>query len=75
MILSKRFDNYFEESRKGLQKWEEMVKTFGFGNPLGVDVPEEKEALYPMLTFMTNGTEKRDGLLVLFTLTALEKVK
>ena len=48
LILSKSFDNYFEESRKGLKKWEEMVRTFGFGQPLGVDVPEEKGVLFLM---------------------------
>ena len=51
LILSKRFDNYFEESSKGLQKWEEMVKTFGFGKPLGVDVPEEKGGFVPNVEF------------------------
>ena len=51
LILSKSFDNYFEESRKGLKKWEEMVRTFGFGQPLGVDVPEEKGGFIPNVPF------------------------
>ena len=32
MILSSHFDNYFEESRRGLKKWEKDVRTFGFGS-------------------------------------------
>ena len=51
MILSNSFDNYFEESRKGLKIWENNVKTFGFGSPLGADIPEEKSGFIPNVLF------------------------
>mgnify|MGYP001258611744 CR=1 FL=1 len=51
IILSKSFVNYFEESRKGLKSWEENVKTFGFGAPLGTDIPEEKSGFIPDVKF------------------------
>ena len=51
IILSNHFDNYFEESRKGLRIWEENVKTFGFGSPLGTDIPEEKSGFIPNVKF------------------------
>ena len=35
IILANQFENYFEESRKGLEQWESQVKTFGFGKSLG----------------------------------------
>ena len=50
LILSNSFDNYFEESRKGLQKWEEMVKTFGLVT-FRVDVPDEKGGFVPNVDF------------------------
>ncbi len=37
----------FAASRKGLQEWHDMVKLFGFGVKLGVDIPGEKEGLLP----------------------------
>lgn len=37
----------FVASRKGLQEWHDMVKLFGFGVKLGVDIPGEKEGLLP----------------------------
>jgi len=51
IILSNQFENYFEESRKGLQQWENQVKTFGFGKSLGVDIPEEKNGFIPDVAF------------------------
>ena len=51
IILSNHFDNYFEESRKGLKKWEEDVRSFGFGSVLGADIPEEKSGFIPNVQF------------------------
>ena len=51
MILSSHFDNYFEESRRGLKKWEKDVRTFGFGSPLGTDIPGEKSGFIPNVSF------------------------
>ena len=51
IILSNDFDNYFEESRKGLKKWEEDVRSFGFGSVLGADIPEEKSGFIPNVQF------------------------
>jgi len=51
LILSENFMNYFDESRKGLEKWEKQVRTFGFGQILGVDIPEEKKGFVPNVDF------------------------
>ena len=31
--------------------WEKKIKTFGFGNPLGIDIPDEKSGFIPNVSF------------------------
>ncbi len=39
--------NTFIDTRIGMTKWEEAVKKFGFGAPLGIDIPGEASGLVP----------------------------
>lgn len=51
IILRGKSNNYFEDSRLGLANWEEKAKNFGFGEILGVDIPEEKKGFLPNVDF------------------------
>ena len=59
IILKGRSDNYFEDSRLGLAIWEEKSKKFGFGDLLGVDIPEEKKGFLPNVDFYDNWYGKK----------------
>lgn len=37
----------FEDTRIGLAEWNKHIKSFGFGAPLGIDLPNEKSGLIP----------------------------
>lgn len=37
----------YEDTKVGLAKWNEHITTFGFGTPLGIDLPGEKRGLVP----------------------------
>jgi penicillin-binding protein 2 len=37
----------FEDSRIGLEKWTQHIRSFGLGKPLGIDLPNEKGGLVP----------------------------
>jgi penicillin-binding protein 2 len=39
--------NGFEDARLGLGQWQKMVKSFGLGEKLGVDMSQEKRGLIP----------------------------
>ena len=54
LILKGNSNNIFERSREGLNKWEKMIKTFGFGKPLGIDLPDEKGGIVPDVKFYDN---------------------
>jgi penicillin-binding protein 2 len=43
--------NRFEDARLGLGQWQKMVKTFGLGEKLGVDMGHEKRGLIPSPEF------------------------
>ncbi|GAA4508066.1 penicillin-binding protein 2 [Hymenobacter ginsengisoli] len=43
--------NKFEDARLGLGQWQKMVKTFGLGEKLGVDMGHEKRGLIPSPEF------------------------
>jgi penicillin-binding protein 2 len=46
-VLRGRTPNRFEDARLGLGEWQKMVKTFGLGEKLGVDMGHEKRGLIP----------------------------
>ncbi|HSI90194.1 MAG TPA: penicillin-binding transpeptidase domain-containing protein, partial [Adhaeribacter sp.] len=45
LINQGRSRNTFVDSRLGLDKWREHVLTFGFGDKLGIDLPNEKKGI------------------------------
>ena len=51
IIMKNNNKNIFQTSREGLQNWENKVKLFGFGNPLGIDLPDEKSGFIPNVKF------------------------
>jgi len=45
IIQQNRSANPFKDTEFGLEKWREYVKSFGFGEKLGVDLPNEKPGI------------------------------
>ena len=43
--------NESERIRNGLTSWSDLVKQFGFGSKLGIDLPEEKSGFVPDVSF------------------------
>ena len=37
----------YKDTRIGLAEWDKHIMSFGFGNPLGIDLPNEKRGLVP----------------------------
>jgi penicillin-binding protein 2 len=37
----------YKDTRIGLQEWDKHIMSFGFGKPLGIDLPNEKNGLVP----------------------------
>ena len=46
-VLRGQSANKFEDARLGLGQWQQMVKSFGLGEKLGVDLGHEKRGLIP----------------------------
>ncbi|WP_310395930.1 penicillin-binding protein 2 [Hymenobacter sp.] len=46
-VLRGQSPNRFEDARLGLGQWQKMVKSFGLGEKLGVDMAQEKRGLIP----------------------------
>lgn len=44
-------ENTFIDSRIGLEKWRDFLLKFGMGQPLGVDLPNEKGGLIPSISY------------------------
>ena len=40
-------DDPFKDTRIGLAEWDKHIMSFGFGKPLGIDLPNEKNGLVP----------------------------
>jgi penicillin-binding protein 2 len=47
MIMQGEVTNPYEDSHIGLDKWRTYIDRFGFGNPLGIDLPGEKPGMIP----------------------------
>jgi penicillin-binding protein 2 len=37
----------FQDTRIGLEEWDKHITSFGFGSPLGIDLPNEKSGMIP----------------------------
>ncbi len=46
-VVRHQSPNGFEDARLGLGQWQKMVKSFGLGEKLGVDMGQEKRGLIP----------------------------
>jgi penicillin-binding protein 2 len=44
-------DNPFDDTRIGLAEWNKHISSFGFGQPLGIDLPNEKGGLVPSVAY------------------------
>lgn len=49
----------YEDTRLGLKVWNEHVKTFGLGSPLGIDLPNEKNGLVPSVSYYDRAYDNR----------------
>ncbi len=47
MLNKGKSNDPFDDTRIGLEEWNQHVTSFGFGKPLGIDLPSEKGGLMP----------------------------
>lgn len=47
MLNQGKSNNPFDDTRIGLAEWNRHIESFGFGKPLGIDLPNEKGGLVP----------------------------
>lgn len=47
VVNQKVLENTYEDTHIGLDVWREHILSFGFGKPLGIDLPNEKGGLIP----------------------------
>lgn len=41
----------YEDTRIGLAKWHKYIESFGLGEPLGIDLPNEKSGMVPSVSY------------------------
>jgi penicillin-binding protein 2 len=51
MLNQGKSDNPFDDTRIGMAEWSRHISSFGFGKPLGIDLPNEKGGLVPSAAF------------------------
>ena len=51
MLNKGKVNDPFEDTRIGLEEWNTHIRSFGFGSPLGIDLPNEKSGLVPSPKF------------------------
>lgn len=51
MLNKGKVNDPFEDTRIGLDEWNTHIRSFGFGSPLGIDLPNEKSGLVPNSKF------------------------
>ncbi len=49
----------YEDTRIGLEKWRNRVSGFGFGSPLGIDLPNEKGGMIPNVSYYDRAYNNR----------------
>src|SRR5882672_4694725 len=47
MLNQGKANDPFKDTRIGLAEWDKHINSFGFGNRLGIDLPNEKDGLVP----------------------------
>ncbi len=59
-MLNKGVSNSpFEDTRIGLAEWNKHINSFGFGNRLGIDLPNEKNGLIPTPAYYDRAYDNR----------------
>lgn len=51
MLNQGKSNNPYDDTRIGLEEWTRHMSSFGFGKPLGIDLPNEKGGLVPSTTY------------------------
>jgi penicillin-binding protein 2 len=51
MLNQGKSDNPFDDTHIGMEEWHRHISSFGFGKPLGIDLPNEKGGLVPSAAF------------------------
>jgi len=51
MLNQNKANNPFDDTRIGLEQWDKHMRSFGFGQRLGIDLPNEKSGLVPSPAF------------------------
>ncbi len=51
MVNQGKSNSPFDDTRIGLAEWSEHIASFGFGKPLGIDLPNEKGGLVPSVAY------------------------
>ena len=59
VVNRKITDDPFEDTRLGLATWHDQVKSFGLGEPLGIDLPNEKRGLVPSVQYYDRAYNNR----------------
>jgi penicillin-binding protein 2 len=59
MVNQGKSDNPFDDTRIGLEEWSKHIRSFGFGKPLGIDLPNEKSGLVPNPAFYDRAYRNR----------------
>src|SRR5690606_30389090 len=59
MLNQGNSDNPYDDTRIGLAEWTEHMRSFGFGQPLGIDLPNEKGGLVPSVAYYDRAYDGR----------------
>jgi penicillin-binding protein 2 len=59
MVNQGKSDNPFDDSRIGLAEWTKHMLSFGFGKPLGIDLPNEKGGMVPSVSYYDRAYDGR----------------
>lgn len=51
MLNKGKVNDPYQDTRIGLEEWNHHIMSFGFGKPLGIDLPNEKSGLIPSPTY------------------------
>ncbi len=51
MLNQGKSNNPFDDTRIGMDQWTRHISSFGFGTPLGIDLPNEKGGLVPSTAY------------------------
>lgn len=59
MLNKGKSNSPFEDTRIGLEEWTKHIRSFGFGAPLGIDLPSEKGGLVPSVAYYDRAYDGR----------------